>query len=326
VEKLSLPLLWAEIADAWTLYHAAEFGRVMEVLPGIIADARLVAAVGREDQRAAGQGALAKALQLGGHLATRLGKTDLALVSLERAMAAAEPYRRWEDKENPSSVIVFGGDGTMLRAITEHWRKRIPFVGVNQGHLGFLLNDAATVAADVLPETECVIRLMPMLYIETEALDGTKQTELAFNDAWVERATSQSAWLEVEVNGDVRIPKLVCDGALVCTAAGSTAYARSMGISPLLVDTPGWVLVGSNVMSPPGFKSALLSWETTVTLRSIGGAKRPLNGYVGGRPLGQVVSFHARPSRTATVELVFAAQRDMAEKISMIQFASSPVL
>lgn len=90
VEELSLPILRAEIADAWTMYHAADFGRVMEVLPGIIADARLVAAVGREEQRAGGQAALAKALQLGGHLATRLGKTDLALSSLERAMAAAD--------------------------------------------------------------------------------------------------------------------------------------------------------------------------------------------------------------------------------------------
>ncbi|PHQ49291.1 transcriptional regulator [Streptomyces cinnamoneus] len=90
VEELSLPLLRAEIEDAWTLYHAADFGRVMETLPGIIADARLAAAVGSDEQRAAGQGALAKALQLGGHLSIRLGKTDLALSSLERAMAAAE--------------------------------------------------------------------------------------------------------------------------------------------------------------------------------------------------------------------------------------------
>ncbi|WP_412077635.1 helix-turn-helix domain-containing protein [Streptomyces xanthophaeus] len=89
VERLSLPLLRAELADGWTLYHAAEFGRLMEVLPGIIADARLLAAVGNADQRAAGQAALGKALQLGGHLSIRLGKTDLALSALERAYAAA---------------------------------------------------------------------------------------------------------------------------------------------------------------------------------------------------------------------------------------------
>ncbi|MCH0540309.1 helix-turn-helix transcriptional regulator [Streptomyces sp. MUM 203J] len=89
VEHLSLPLLRAELADGWTLYHSAGFGRLMEALPGIITDARLLAAVGDAEQRAAGQAALGKALQLGGHLAIRLGKTDLALSALERAYAAA---------------------------------------------------------------------------------------------------------------------------------------------------------------------------------------------------------------------------------------------
>ncbi|MFJ8599974.1 helix-turn-helix domain-containing protein [Streptomyces shenzhenensis] len=89
VEKMSLPLLRAEIADAWTLYHDAQFGRLMELLPDIIGDARFVAAVGADDERAAGQAALGKVLQLGGHLAIRLGKTDLALTSLERAIDAA---------------------------------------------------------------------------------------------------------------------------------------------------------------------------------------------------------------------------------------------
>ncbi|MFE2261397.1 helix-turn-helix domain-containing protein [Streptomyces griseosporeus] len=88
-ERLSLPLLRGEIADAWTLYHDAEFGRVMDVLPGIIADARFAAAVGNADDKAAGQAALGKALQLAGHLAIRLGKVDLALSALERAMNAA---------------------------------------------------------------------------------------------------------------------------------------------------------------------------------------------------------------------------------------------
>ncbi len=79
VERLSPALVRAELADAWTLYHAAEFGRLMDVLPGVIADARLLSAAGSAEQRASGQAALGKALQLGGHLAVRLGKTDLAL-------------------------------------------------------------------------------------------------------------------------------------------------------------------------------------------------------------------------------------------------------
>jgi transcriptional regulator with XRE-family HTH domain len=89
-ERLSLPLLRSEIAEGWTLYHKAEFGRLMDVLSGIIADARLAAAVGTVDARSAGQAALGKSLQLAGHLAVRLGKNDLALSALERAMNAAD--------------------------------------------------------------------------------------------------------------------------------------------------------------------------------------------------------------------------------------------
>ncbi|WP_432098602.1 helix-turn-helix domain-containing protein [Streptomyces sp. WAC 04229] len=88
-ERLTGSLLRREISDAWTIYHDADFGRLMDVLPGIIADARFSAAVGSADEKAAGQAALGKSLQLAGHLSIRLGKTDLALAALERAMHAA---------------------------------------------------------------------------------------------------------------------------------------------------------------------------------------------------------------------------------------------
>jgi transcriptional regulator with XRE-family HTH domain len=87
--SLSLAVLRQEIADGWSLYHAGDFGALITALPGIIADARLFATVGSPDQKAAGSAALGKALQLAGHLSIRLGKTDLALSSLERAAAAA---------------------------------------------------------------------------------------------------------------------------------------------------------------------------------------------------------------------------------------------
>ncbi|MFJ6566946.1 helix-turn-helix domain-containing protein [Streptomyces sp. NPDC091292] len=127
-ERLTVPLLRREIADAWTLYHGAEFGRLMEVLPGIIHDARFTASVGSGDERAAGQAALGKALQLAGHLAIRLGKTDLALSALERAMNAAEQssdpllapmvsnsvawnYQRQNRLDDAERLAVYAADG-----------------------------------------------------------------------------------------------------------------------------------------------------------------------------------------------------------------------
>ncbi|MGW2014002.1 helix-turn-helix domain-containing protein [Streptomyces sp. NPDC001927] len=85
----SLDSLRERIAEGWTRYHSAEFDSVMEALPGLIADARSATASADQDDRGEGFAALGKALQLAGHVAVRMGKTDLALISLERAIDAA---------------------------------------------------------------------------------------------------------------------------------------------------------------------------------------------------------------------------------------------
>lgn len=219
-------------------------------------------------------------------------------------------------------ISVVGGDGAMLRSIREHWRLRLPFFGINAGHLGFLLNGQDQVRALPFPPSDVIFRQMPMLFLEFEDEEGRRHSAHGFNDAWLERATSQSAWLQITVNDVPRIPKLVCDGALVATAAGSTAYARSMGAAPLLADTPAWLLVGSNVLQPAHWRSALLSPDTTVEIRNIDPLHRPVQAYVDGLSMGRVVALHARMSRAAAAELVFCASHDMAEKIAAIQFGA----
>jgi len=219
-------------------------------------------------------------------------------------------------------ISVVGGDGAMLRSIREHWRARLPFFGINAGHLGFLLNAPEQVSAGDFPPGDVIFRQLPMLFLEFEDTDGQTRTAHGFNDAWIERATSQSAWIEVTVNKVRRIPKLVSDGVLVATAAGSTAYARSMGAPPLLADTAAWLLVGSNVLEPAHWRSALLSPDTTVEVRCLDPDKRPVQAYVDGESMGRVAALRARLSRAAAAELVFCASHDMAEKIAQIQFGA----
>lgn len=252
-----------------------------------------------------------------------LGEPRLLIMADERnprAVAFAREFRNFEQPDNPNCIMVIGGDGSMLHAIQQHWRRRLPFFGVNAGHLGFLLNDPAEVLEHPFPPPELTMRQMPLLHVEVQRPDGAWHTGLSFNDAWVERATGQSAWLEVTIGGQTRIPKLVCDGMLVATAAGSTAYARSMGATPLLADTPAWIVVGSNVGQPPLWKSALLSLDSTVEVRNLHREKRPVNAYLHGVSQGEVVAMRARISRVACVELAFLPQHDMAEKIARIQF------
>ncbi|MEV3950724.1 MULTISPECIES: helix-turn-helix domain-containing protein [Streptomyces] len=87
--EFSSERLREQIAEGWTQYHSAEFDTVMKALPDVISDARSATTSGSDDDRRAGFAALGKALQLAGHVAVRMGKTDLALISLERATDAA---------------------------------------------------------------------------------------------------------------------------------------------------------------------------------------------------------------------------------------------
>jgi NAD+ kinase len=237
-------------------------------------------------------------------LAKRLGAED----------QGAEASRR---PSAPNLILVIGGDGTMLHAIREHWRWRVPFYGINTGHIGFLLNDESP---REYVGSELVVAQMPLLYVETVGLDGRVSSALAFNDAWVERETGQTAWIEVKVNGEVRLPKLVADGALVATAAGSTAYAHAMGATPVPFNSPVLLLVGSNVLRPHFWRPAVLPLESEVEFTSLDPAKRPLHGYIDGVSQGLVRSLQARVSYIAAAELAFPPQHDPAEKLARIQF------
>lgn len=249
----------------------------------------------------------------------RLDEPRVLIVHDERnaeavAAAARLPFASSTD---PELVVVIGGDGTMLRAIRQHWRLRAPFYGVNAGHLGFLLNDDPEFG---FVHQDLVLHQVPLLWVETEAVDGTCREAVAFNDCWVERATGQAAWIQVKVNGEVRLPQLVADGALVATAAGSTSYARAMGATPVPLNTPVLLLVGSNVLRPHSWRPAVLPLGSHVELTTLDPIKRPLQAYVDGVGHGDVRAMRARVSNIAAAELVFAPGHDPAAKLARIQF------
>jgi NAD kinase len=232
-----------------------------------------------------------------------------------KALRLAERFGVLEDRDNPDYTLVIGGDGTMLHAIQENWGDRRPFVGVNAGHRGYLMNDDGDIADPGEFLSRLRVDLHPMLMAEAVTAAGEKVSGYAFNDVWVERDGGQSAWLEVKVNGEKRLEKLVADGALICTPPGSTAYARAMGATPLLVDSRAFMLVGNNVGAPFGWKSAILPHDAEVELTCLDPSKRTVRGFIDGRSIGPVTSMRVRLSRVAGAEIGFAPKRDMAARL-----------
>jgi len=228
------------------------------------------------------------------------------------AALLAERYRHLESPD-PSLILVLGGDGTMLHAIREHWRLRLPFLGLNAGHLGHLMNERLP---PDLTGAEVVLYRMPMLQVNTVAEDGTAARALAFNDAWVERDSGQAAWLRIDVNGQERLSKVVADGLLLATPSGSSAYARAMGATPVPLNAPVLTLAGSNVFRPRFWKAMALPADTVVRMTSVGDpSKRPIRGYLDGLPVGRVRSLEACVSPVAAVEVAFTREFDLSAKL-----------
>lgn len=261
-----------------------------------------------------------------------------------------------EDTVSPNIIIVIGGDGTMIRAIRSLWRKRLPFFGINCGHLGFLLNeleeakrfilsnipqkkkkssDAAAAdmkAAEVKGDTkkksrtewDSMVHHLPLLQVEYEDMQGKSYSEICFNDAWIERQSGQSAWTRISINGVVRISKMVSDGVLISTAAGSTAYAQSMGCCPIPVGTPLICLTGSNVATPIGWRPAYLPLDCSVTFEALNLEKRPVKGFVDGVELGPIRKMRVSTSNVGECSLIFLKANTMLNKLLKLQFPMSP--
>lgn len=248
---------------------------------------------------------------------TRIALDDARLMIVfdehnPKARELANRFRPLESPE-PAAILVLGGDGTMLATIRKHWRRRLPFIGLNAGTLGFLMNEELP---EKLTGTELVVYRMPMLRVDTTAPDGRVTRGLAYSDAWLERDSGQAAWLRIEVDGRIQVPKVVGDGLLVATPSGSSAYARAMGATPVPLTAPVLTLAGSNVFRPRFWKPVALPETTTVRLTNVDDrGKRPVRAFLDGHLAGPAIAMDVRVSSVAAVELAFTPQYDLSERL-----------
>ncbi len=227
------------------------------------------------------------------------------------------------EADRPSCIVVFGGDGTMMRAIRRHWRLRVPFFGVNTGHLGFHLNEVPEGAnlKELLQGPLKAYRL-PMLRVSYENALGTHEA-YAYQDAWVRAPESMISIAVEAVDANRRrlYERLLADVALVSTPVGTTGYADSLGATGIPFDqNPDGLLTfavgGFNRHSVPNhYRSENFAPTAKISFRGLETARRPMKGYVDGVGVGEVEGMDIRISRAAAVEVAYFQDYNPADKM-----------
>mgnify|MGYP000228647202 CR=1 FL=1 len=242
-----------------------------------------------------------------------------------RAREAAEALRAdtaFVPLAEADIAVVLGGDGHMLHSLHEmlDTGHAIPAYGLNLGTVGFLMNrpkSSRTLAERVARAKELTITPLAM----TATLgSGKRQTRLAINEVSLLRETRQTARLEVSVNGKVRMAELYCDGVLVATPAGSTAYNLSAN-GPILPLTSNLVaLTPISPFRPRRWRGAILPDHYEITFRVLDPEKRPVAVVADQKELRDIVEVQVKVLRDRQLTLLFDPGKTLEERIFAEQF------
>lgn len=252
-------------------------------------------------------------------------KIALAISPTDTARAAArrlEDSHEWCDMDEAELVIVLGGDGFMLQILHQMLDSgRIaPVYGLNLGTVGFLMNlwqDGEDVLSRVLKARP--FDVLPLSMTAT-TMSGDRVSYPAINEVSLLRETRQTAKLEVSVNGHVRISELVCDGVLVATPAGSTAYNLSAN-GPILPLACGMLaLTPISPFRPRRWKGAILPDNSKIGLKVLEPGKRPVSAVADQKEVRDIRDIHIAIDPLRRLTLMFDPGHSLDERIAAEQF------
>jgi NAD+ kinase len=219
-------------------------------------------------------------------------------------------------------VIALGGDGFLLHTLHEMLEQgRIcPIFGMNRGTVGFLMNEWRS---DGLPERVARARSFSVapLQMEARTVAGESILHHAINEVSLLRETRQTAWVEVSVNGRVVLPKLVCDGVLVASPAGSTAYNLSANGPILPLGSRLMALTPISPFRPRRWRGALIPDELKIGFRVLDPVKRPVSAVADQLEVRDVATVEVSVDRERALTLLFDPEHALDERIAMEQFA-----
>ena len=216
-------------------------------------------------------------------------------------------------------VVALGGDGFMLRTLHAQLGHGLPVYGMKLGRVGFLMN---RYARDDLPARIAAAHpaVLHPLEMRVTRRDGSATTALAFNEISLLRQTNQAAHIEVSLNGEVKLANLICDGVLVATPAGSTAYNLSAHGPILPLDANVLALTPISPFRPRRWRGALLPVATRFGLRTLEPGHRPISATADFLEVRDAVDIQVRQARERSITLLFDPERSLAQRILDEQF------
>jgi NAD+ kinase len=243
----------------------------------------------------------------------------------EAAQQAAKVLRDrydWVEPKDADMVVALGGDGFMLQTLHAMLERRrvLPVFGMNLGTVGFLMNEWRE--DDLVRRLE---RTKPFFVIplkmEAETIDNERFQLPAINEVSLLRETRQTAKIEISVDDRVVIPELVCDGILVATPAGSTAYNLSAHGPILPMGSNLLALTPISPFRPRRWQGALLPDTAKIKFRVLDAIKRPVSAVADQREIRDVASVSISIDRDNALTLLFDPEHALDDRITMEQFA-----
>jgi NAD+ kinase len=239
--------------------------------------------------------------------------------SAKRALARMIKLYGNADLSSADVVVALGGDGHMLQTMHKMVSSRIPVYGMNRGTVGFLMNDYAE--ANLLQRLEAA-ELTTIHPLRMSAIDaqGKKHSGIAFNEVSLLRQRHQAAKIAIAVDGKTRIEELICDGLLVSTPVGSTAYNLSAHGPILPIGSPLLALTPISAFRPRRWRGAILPRNAKVTLTIRDAEKRPVAAVADHLEVRQVQTVEIFEDKKKIVKILFDPGHSLAERVLNEQF------
>jgi NAD+ kinase len=260
-------------------------------------------------------------------MAAKAERPTALLASTAEAAQAAEAMLRERYQFVPlghaEQIVALGGDGFLLQTLHEMLERGrlLPVFGMNRGTVGFLMNDWRIDGLRERVDQAKVVSVVP-LKMEAVTIGGERFVYPAINEVSLLRETRQTAWIEVSVNGRVVLPELVCDGVLVATPAGSTAYNLSAQGPILPLGANLVALTPISPFRPRRWRGALIPDELKILLRVLDPVKRPVSAVADQLEVRDVATVEVTVDRSQALTLMFDPEHALDERISMEQFTA----